>query len=247
MNNLAKAELEFVGSITAPLFWSLRNSDGKEQIKNGSVFFLNTGNNLFGVTACHVVQECLRDTTSPMFVQSMVGTAGGPVLPIHLGDRIIDANARLDIATFEITLAEIAFTRRTALTGFEGSWPPRLPPRECAVTFGGFPGLGRRFLARRELVFGLVGMAGVATSVHEACISVQIERSNLVQVLGDKRMPENFDFGGISGCPLLKIVERNALRGWAPAGVVFQGPNPTADPAQSIEGFEVIGRVRCIL
>ncbi len=40
--DLGKAEIEFAASVTAPLFWVLRDHSG-ERIKNGSVFFLDAG------------------------------------------------------------------------------------------------------------------------------------------------------------------------------------------------------------
>jgi hypothetical protein len=42
------------------------------------------------------------------------------------------------------------------------------------------------------------------------------------------------------------MVQRpDLLRFWKPAGVLFQGPNPTSDIAQSIEGLEIM-RIRPI-
>jgi hypothetical protein len=83
-------------------------------------------------------------------------------------------------------------------------------------------------------------MAGIATSTHETSISIQIEREKMMRVLGDEDMPENFDFGGMSGGPVLAIVQTPTLRSWIPAGVIFQGPNPSGDPAESIQGLELI-------
>lgn len=240
-NDLGKAELEFVGSLASPFFWILRNSNGEESVRSGSLFFLDTGTSLFAVTAAHVVQECLNDTRSPMFVQVMIGAAGGrTAVPIHLGDRIIDGHPEMDIATLRVTPEEVALARRTPLTGFQRSWPPRLAQLNCGVTFCGFPGVRRRWLAPRHISFDCVPMGCVVTSVNRTCISLQIERQNVVRVIGDEDMPENFDFGGMSGGPLLAMVERGSLRGWAPAGVIFQGPNPSGDPEQSISGLEII-------
>jgi hypothetical protein len=66
-------------------------------------------------------------------------------------------------------------------------------------------------------------MAGIATSAHETSISVQLERDKMMRVLGDEEMPENFGFGGMSGGPLLAIVQTETLRSWKPAGVLFKG------------------------
>jgi hypothetical protein len=238
---LGKAELEFVSSLTAPFFWILRDSStGKEQMKNGSVFFLDAGRGPFAVTAAHVVNECLKDSRSPMFVQCMIGSHGQVAYPFYLGDRIIDAHADIDIATLRFAAGEIQTIGRTVLTGSQGTWPPRLAEADGGVTYCGFPGNGRRWLAPRQISFGCVPMAGIATNAHESSISIQLERDKMMRVLGDEEMPENFDFGGMSGGPVLAIVQTETLRLWKPAGVIVQGPNPTGDPAQSIQGLEII-------
>jgi hypothetical protein len=235
---LGKAELEFIASVTAPLFWILRRSDGTEQVKSGSVFFLDAGKGVFAVTASHVVEECLNDTRAPTFVQCMIGGHGRTAY-FHLGDRIIDAHHDIDIATLRVSRNEVELTGHTVLTGYQKAWPPRLPEVDRGVTYCGFPGIGRRWLARREISFGCVAMGGIATSSHETTISIQVERENLLQVFGDEQMSENFDFGGMSGGPLIAIVQTPTLRSWMPAGVVFQGPNPSNDPGESIPGLEI--------
>jgi hypothetical protein len=97
-----------------------------------------------------------------------------------------------------------------------------------------------RWLAPHEIVFGCVAMGGIATNSNETSISILIEREHLFQVLGDKAMPENYDFGGISGGPVIAIVQTPTVRSWMPAGVIFEGPNPTAVPGESISGLEII-------
>jgi hypothetical protein len=226
---LGKAELEFVSSLTAPFFWILRNSSsGKHMVKSGSIFFLNAGKGAFGVTAAHVVIECLNDTRSPMFVQCMIGRHGKIAYPFHLGDHIIDAHAAIDIATLRFTPAEVEEIGLTVLTGVQQTWPPRLAEVDGGVTYCGFPGKGTQWRAQREISFGCVPMAGIATSTHETSISIQIEREKMMRVLGDEDMPENFDFGGMSGGPVLAIVETGTFRSWKPAGVIIQGQNRPA-------------------
>src|SRR5215471_15001209 len=122
-SGLGKAELEFIATITAPLFWVLRGNDRRDHMKNGSVFFLDAGQGSFAVTAAHVVTECLEDSKSSMFVQCMIGSNGGFALPIYLGDRIIDAHAGIDIATFRVTSDELTKIGRTEVTGFQRTWP----------------------------------------------------------------------------------------------------------------------------
>lgn len=240
VRRLGTAEIEFVGSLTAPFFWAVGDEHGSETISGGSVFFLNTGSNLFAVTAAHVVKACLAAGSRPGFVQCMIGRHGAPAFAFDLPGRIIDLHEEIDIATLRFDAAEVAAIGRTVLTGFQAAWPPRLAPSGHFVTYAGFPGVGRRTLGPKELSLGLVSMAGCVTSAHEACISIQIVREDLAQVHGEQAMPEDFNFGGMSGGPVLEIVQRGAFRGWVLAGIIFQGPNPSGDPRELIAGLEII-------
>lgn len=241
VNGLGKAELEIVASYTSPLFWILRNPNGDEQVKQGSAFFLDTGERIFAVTAAHVVTECLEDTKSGMFVQCMIGSKYGTPVPFHIGDRLIDAHEGVDIATLWFTPEEIQQTGREILKGYyHPRWPPPMAEKDRGVTYCGFPGKGRKRLAPKEISFGCVTMGGIANNSHERSLSILIEREHLLQQLGDESMPENFDFGGISGGPVLAIVESLTIRSWMPAGVIIQGPNPSGIEGESISGLEII-------
>jgi hypothetical protein len=115
-----------------------------------------------------------------------------------------------------------------------------LPEVDREITYCGYPGHARKILSLREISFGRFAAGGIATSVNEVSISVLIERPNLIQVHGDGVMSEDYDFGGISGGPLLAIVQTPTIRSWMPAGVIIEGPNRTGDVSQSIQGFEMI-------
>ena len=66
-----------------------------------------------------------------------------------------------------------------------------------------------------------------------------LERGYLLPILGEGLPPENFDFGGISGGPMLTVVG-GTLHSFALAGVIYQGPNTANDSNQAIPGLEVI-------
>jgi hypothetical protein len=237
---LGEAELRIVASFTTPFYWVLRYGDGSERFKSGSLFFLDTGSRVFGVTASHVVEACLEDTKSSAFVQCMLGSNGKTSLPFMLGDRLIDAHHDVDIATLHFSAEEIRYTGHDVLRGSYPNWPPPLPQEERGVLYCGFPGKGRRFLKPREISFGCCAMAGLATNCRETSLSILIERENLTQILGDEPMPQDYDFGGVSGGPVIAIVQSQTMRGWRPAGVVIQGPNPSGLESESITGLEII-------
>ena len=104
---LEKFELNFTISVTAPLFWVIRQADGAYIAKNGSAFFLNTGNCLFGVTAYHVIEEWRHDRSQHDVVHCFLGGHG---LACRFREEwLIDGDPAIDIATFDITPAYKAY------------------------------------------------------------------------------------------------------------------------------------------
>ena len=170
----------------------------------------------------------------------MIGGRTGVPVPIHLGDRVIDAHHDLDIATFHVTLEELRVAGHIVLRGSQKGWPPRFPEVDGGITYCGFPGHSRRVRSFHEITFGIFSAASYLTSASEQSPSILIERQNLRQVHGEGPFSEKYDFGGISGGPFIAIVQTSTTRSWIPAGVIIQGPNPTGDPSQSIGGFELI-------
>jgi hypothetical protein len=236
---LGKAEGELVASYTAPLCWVIREPDGSYRACNGSAFFLDAGAGVFGVTAAHVISGWQESRTQQNVVACHVGD-----LPLNLDGRhaIIDAHDEIDIATFRISAEEVRTTGKTILTGYQSAWSPPTPPqRDCGVSYAGFPGVERRLSLPHEISFGIATGGGVVSSISETDICSLIEREHLIATLGEGLPPENYDFGGISGGPMLMAVEyRGLLRTWALAGVVYQGPNTSPDPNEAITGFEII-------
>lgn len=71
--------------------------------------------------------------------------------------------------------------------------------------------------------------AGVADLVGRRDIWTVFNRANWIDVMGLGLPPERYDFGGISGGPMLSVIERHGLRSWALAGVIYEGPNPSTE------------------
>jgi hypothetical protein len=236
---LGKAELELAGSYTSPLIWTVDHGNGFKRMKGGTVFFLDTGEAVFGVTAAHVVLEFFEDSRTPN-VHAAIAAHGKSPMRMPLGERIIDASAEIDLATFRVFPEELQYFNKTPLRGHVREWPPKLAEVNGPAIYCGFPGVGRRPVAG-GVSFGAVPMGGIVTSSHETMVSIQIEREALVRLLGEDDMPENFNFGGMSGRPLIAIVQAEIMRTWNPAGVIISGPNPGDAPDQDfIPGFEVI-------
>jgi hypothetical protein len=233
---LGKAEGEFIASLTTALWWVIREGDRSYHARNGSAFFLDAGQGVFGVTASHVIEQWRNDRQSKDVVALQLG--GMPFDPDGR-HAIIAAHRGIDIATFRITADEIRALSKTTLMGIQKAWPPRPPQQDKGVYYAGFPGVERRWVSLRDVSFGIAPGGGVANSVSDTDVSSLIEREHIIATLGGGIPPENFDFRGISGGPMLYVVE-GVLRSWALAGVIYEGPSTSDDSNEAIPGLELI-------
>lgn len=237
-SGLGKAELEFVTSIAAPLYWIVRESSDHYKVRNGTVFFLDAGQGPFAVTCFHVIEGFRSDKAVGNVVAVQLGS--GLELDIVSRHSIIDEHRDIDIATFRITADEIAQLGKVCLTGYQRAWPPGPPQQDRGIYYSGFPGTEALRLSPGEISFGAAPGAGVASSVSETDVSTLINREDMIAVLGAGIPPENFDFRGMSGVPMLTVIETEVIRSWSLAGVIYEGPNTAPDEAQAIEGLEII-------
>jgi hypothetical protein len=137
---LGKAELELAGSYTSPLIWTVGGENGLNRMKGGTTFFLDTGEAVFAVTAAHVVLEFFADSKIPN-VHASIAAHGKSPMRIPLGDRIIDASAEIDIATFRVFPNELQYFNKNSLRGHVREW---LAEVDGPATYCGFPGVRRR-------------------------------------------------------------------------------------------------------
>lgn len=232
---LGKAELEFATSLTAPLFWVIREENKQFRARNGSAFFLDAGEGPFGITAAHVIEGLQEDRASLDVVACQLGHD----LVIDIDARLIDIHAEIDIATFTISGDEIASIGKTSLTGHNKDWPPDPPDEDKGIYFSGFPGVERQWVGPNEIIFGVASSGGSASSISELDISSLVERQNLIDVMDKGLPPEDYDFGGMSGGPMLTVVEEKGVRSWRLAGVIYHGPNPPGGDSEAIAGLEI--------
>jgi hypothetical protein len=240
---VGKAAFEFVATIVAPLYWVGRNADGTLYTRNGTAFFLQTKDALFGVTAAHVIEgrRSWREHCEQFGKTNIrLGGKEGTSTAFDWDARCVDINLEMDIATFIVSPREIEQINRTVYSGLQTSWPPE-PAREGqGIMYAGFPGHGTRQLSREEVEFGIVCGAGLISSVSVRNISSLVEREHLEPALGEGIPPENYNYGGISGGPMLyNVLTKDGVFVNALAGVVYSGPNTSDDPNEAISGFEL--------
>ncbi|MGA9754388.1 MAG: hypothetical protein WBV23_04520 [Desulfobaccales bacterium] len=237
---LGKAELEFVTSLTAQLYWIIKEGDSGLKVRNGSAFFLDAGEGPFGVTAYHVLKKLNEGRSMSKVIACQIGH--DLVFDIDGKNSIIDAHDDIDIATFKITIDEIKSINKTILTGYQKTWPPKPPMENRGIYFSGFPETERIGPSLNNLIdFGAAPLSGIASSISDLDVSSRIEREHLINVMGKGLLPENFDFSGISGAPMLTVIESSSgLRSWSLAGVIYKGPNTSEEPSEAIAGLEII-------
>lgn len=239
--------LKFAASIVAPLYWVGRRPDGTLFTRNGTAFFLQTSEALFGVTAAHVIEgngswreHCERYGVTPIRLGGREGTS----VQFNWDARCVDINLNMDIATFMVSPREVEEINRTIYSGLQVRWPPDPPTVRQGIMYAGFPGHETRQLSRLSLQFGIACGAGLVDSVSPRNISSLIEREYLEPALGQGIPPENYDYGGISGAPMLcNVLTRQGIFVNALAGVIYSGPNTSEDQNEAIPGFELF-RVR---
>lgn len=220
-------------SYTAPLCWLIPEEGGsKFRVRNGSAFFLDAGEGPFGVTAAHVIEDYKQDKKKHQVEE--VKLLNIP-FDIENKNRIISIDEKIDLATFEITSEEIELMDKTIMT----AWPPIPPQQDRGVFLTGFPSVETISPSTAVFGFGAHTIIGVASSISEKDISIQIEREQILDILGLGLPTENYNFGGMSGGPVLALIDRT-IQSWVLAGVVYEGPNISSDRNNAISNFEII-------
>jgi hypothetical protein len=215
--------LQTISRYVAPIFWSVevgwltRSTPELRIAGNGTVQFVLTPERLLAVTANHVLSgylECRSEQRTHCQIL---------ILDFNPAERLVCASPEADIATFHITRQEIEQIEGSK-TAIE-TWPPLAPSEGRGIMIAGYPGAERREPAPREVNFGLVGILGIAAGVGEGHVSYQLEPAEYLDPLGLGLPPENLQLGGLSGAPVLTLIEKPGIKlvHWRLGGVVTQG------------------------
>ena len=206
----ARAALNY----TAPLYW--RSQTGKDGITNGTTFFLDCGQGPFGVTAGHVYDRFAAAAGGGTRCQ----IAFSPQ-QFDLRERLIARGRSVDIATYRVTSLELGLIEKVALTGWQAEWPPKPPQLERGLIFCGFPAADRSMIRPRVIEWGIYSGSGVADSVNDRDVSCVIDHQFMVPTYWASIPAVGHDLAGMSGGPVLTIVQ-NEVVGWRLAGVIYE-------------------------
>ena len=191
---------QFIASCCVPIFWWKGPDPARTILANGTVTMVRTPKGVLGLTADHVVEECLT-----------AFDGGGVCVQIadasahDLRARLISRSKELDLASFDMAglVDRLGWADKSPLT----SWPPVPPQEGRGILIGGYPGGERQPLGPRDVSFGLFTAMAVARTVTDDQISCLFERDFMVDTGDIPTMPPNTDLGGISGGPLITTLE----------------------------------------
>jgi hypothetical protein len=204
-----------IAASIAPFLWRERDKRGDLKIRNGTAFFFVAADQTFMVTADHVFAAYLEARNSfGNFARCQIGN-----LRMDPEDRLIARSAPLDIAIFLISPDEI---KRSGDGKFAMSFDPMVPQMSKGVLFAGFPGIARRRLSEREIENGIFTALTVADNVTSRQISGHFDRARQVDKPGRPTAPEGYDIGGVSGGPLVTMVDSANLCYWRLGGVMTE-------------------------
>jgi hypothetical protein len=210
--------IRIVPRYVAPVFWLRAGDDGPIVVTNGTVLFLDTGTTTLIVTANHVIDDYKKAAAEGRVRCQILNLEFDPVA------RLIDSNTEYDIATLAIARGEI----ERVGSGPDGSpmfltgWPPQVPDVERGILFAGFPGNQRLRQGAREVNFGIYTAAAVATTISPRNITCQIDHSVITAAPQMTKPPPGYDPGGISGGPILTLIERSNIVTWRLGGVIYE-------------------------
>lgn len=200
------------------LYWNRRTLLGTIASNNGSVFFIDNGEDVFAVTAAHVIDGYLEEKSKSRGIACFLGG-----IPFDPAERLIAKgdSKTVDIATFRISRDEIAQLQKQAIDA--RVWPPPEPTPGQATFITGYPGARRFWVNWRELSFGVFSWSGPINSVSDRQVVCSFQREFWVPSDDDAPSPSLTRAGGLSGCPLLIPMERDGAWYLLLGGVVSYG------------------------
>lgn len=216
------AQLAYHGlKVAKPLFWHDAAVPYPKPLIGGTAFILDFRENIFGVTAAHVVQK-FREAKqcTPSMVCQLSDT------PLDLENAIIQCSSRKDVATFSLTRAHA-----NALGGYAldcRDWPPPVPKVDDPIQLIGFPVEMRVCEAGKPPKFSAWGALAMVEDVTATKIVVRYDPKECKTLLADRGLPPlKLNLSGCSGGPAMLAQIRNGQAHYFPAGLIAVGPTTT--------------------
>lgn len=213
---LSRVYREIVMNCCRAIYWFRYDDPNIPILNSGTITFLETPKMLLGLTAAHVLRGYEADKAAyPIRLQI------GDVVVNDVFEHIVQISDRLDIATLMLkpTILPAMGKDFSPLR----AWPPLVPQEGRGIVLGGFPGVSRDVIGRAEVSFGLFTALGVARVVTDEQITWALDRNFLVTDHELPQPPPNCELGGISGGPLISMLEtENHLSHYRISGLISQ-------------------------
>jgi hypothetical protein len=189
---------EFPVRFCVPVFFGEFPSEpGARPVSNGCGCILRVDNRLIGITCQHVVQGFRDRVTEVPRTQFTFG----PYL-INPDEALIDENARLDLATFDLTETTPDPIQLKGMSVIEPNrWPPEAVSTNDVLAFAGLPGVWRESIGSTHLRFYSFssGATGV-DAISEDHFITQVYVEDTLEVLRDGMVVGSL--AGMSGGPV---------------------------------------------
>ena len=202
-----------VRSHTCPFWWFDESVPlGKSILHNGTICFVNTGNEILGITANHVYEGYLVDKDKNPLLVCQIG--GVTVEPEKYVTRVFP---ELDLISFSLPSVLVAGTH--VIIHNAASWPPPKLKEGDLVVLGGYPG-ARRVERTGKVDFDFVSFIGCISQSSDDHISIYINIPESYWPQGES-VGEKPDLGGASGGPVF-LLKTEPFETIEYAGVIYE-------------------------
>jgi len=229
---------EFIVNSCKVVYWHDGRASSPKPVRGGSCFILRFHDKLVGVTADHVVKLYRSEKAR---VSTLVCQLWN--IAFELADRIIDQDAALDIATFDVSERELSQIGGNEID-CRGAWPPPDPQVGNIISIVGFPELERQVYGNHSADFrSYVGMT-VVDGISDREIMTTYDPNRDHDLSGVAGLPPlRLNLSGCSGGPVLLHTDQNGVYRWNAVGLIASGPGDS--PEGETSQFDLI-RIRRI-
>jgi hypothetical protein len=199
---------EWAQGCCAPLFYR----DATFAQHSGSMTFVDTGQELLGITAGHVADGVINYCDGSPGHGCQVGSAD-----LDPG-RLIARHHELDLATFRLSTPFITTARHHSVS--VPQWPPRAPVVGETMLFGGYPAMYRK-QQDRQIEVAFLYFASRVDSASDRHFGMALEIADSYSH-GYERVPANADLGGWSGGCVFRVIEDEVLARLELTGIIYE-------------------------
>jgi hypothetical protein len=218
-----KAVADLTMKVARPLIWHDVRESWPKRLLGATCFILRFDAGLIGVTAEHVIRAFEE-------AQKQGGETVSPPRTVHfdLTGSIVDRDAELDIATFNVTEDQLTRSEAVAID-CRAEWPPPVPEKGTALSLAGFPNKLKKVSPYSSVDFRAYVYQTFAEAVTYHNIIATYDPQRDIRVRAAPEFPDlGANLDGCCGGPVLTHVERNGYHQWFPAGLIVLGPGGDA-------------------